>query len=71
MPNRSLYAVEIFCDLWVSLWALAHPTVLSYWESLDADLGVSQLVSGVFGSKTWMTELCRSGGHSQLLARAI
>jgi hypothetical protein len=42
-----------------------------HWESLDADLGVSQLVSGVFGSKTWMTELGRSGGHSQLLARAI
>jgi hypothetical protein len=42
-----------------------------HWESLDADLGVSQLVSGLFGSKTWMTELGRSGGHSQLLARAI
>jgi Protein of unknown function (DUF2442) len=42
-----------------------------HWESLDADLGVSQLVSGVFGSKKWMTELGRSGGHSQLLARAI
>jgi Protein of unknown function (DUF2442) len=42
-----------------------------HWESLDADLGVPQLISGVFGSKTWMTELGRSGGHSQLLARAI
>ena len=30
-----------------------------HWESLDADLGVSQLVSGVFGSKAWMTELDR------------
>ena len=33
-----------------------------HWESLDADLGVSQLVSGLFGSKAWMTELGRQGG---------
>jgi Protein of unknown function (DUF2442) len=42
-----------------------------HWESLDADLGVPQLVSGLFGSKAWMTELGRSGGHSKLLARVI
>ena len=42
-----------------------------HWESLDADLGVPQLVSGLFGSKAWMTELGHSGGHSKLLARAI
>jgi Protein of unknown function (DUF2442) len=33
-----------------------------HWESLDADLGVPQLVSGLFGSKAWMTELGRLGG---------
>ena len=33
-----------------------------HWESLDADLGVAQLVSGLFGSKAWMAELGRHGG---------
>jgi Protein of unknown function (DUF2442) len=42
-----------------------------HWESLDADLGVSQLVAGIFGSKAWMTELGRSGGHSKSLVKAI
>jgi Protein of unknown function (DUF2442) len=42
-----------------------------HWESLDADLGVPQLASGLFGSKAWMTELGRSGGQSKSLARAI
>ena len=36
-----------------------------HWENLDADLGVSQLVSGQFGSKAWMTELGRQGRKVQ------
>ncbi len=42
-----------------------------HWESLDADLGVSQLVSGVFGSKAWMTELGLHDGRSKSLVRVI
>ena len=41
-----------------------------HWESLDADLGVPQLVSGLFGSKAWMTELGRHGGKSKSEAKA-
>ncbi len=41
-----------------------------HWESLDADLGVAQLVSGLFGSKAWMTELGRHGGKSKSEAKA-
>ena len=41
-----------------------------HWESLDADLGVAQLVSGLFGSKAWMTELGRHGGQSKSEAKA-
>lgn len=33
-----------------------------HWEALDADLGVSQLAAGIFGSKTWMSELARLAG---------
>jgi Protein of unknown function (DUF2442) len=28
-----------------------------HWEALDADFGVAQLAAGIFGSKTWMSEL--------------
>ena len=41
-----------------------------HWESLDADLGVVQLVSGLFGSKAWMTELGRYGGQSKSPSKA-
>ena len=41
-----------------------------HWESLDADLGVAQLVLGLFGSKAWMTELGRHGGKSKSLSKA-
>lgn len=41
-----------------------------HWESLDADLSVPQLVSGLFGSKAWMTELGRYGGKSKSEAKA-
>ena len=40
------------------------------WESLDVDLSLPALMTGVFGSKTWMTELGRSGGKSVTEAKA-
>ncbi len=33
-----------------------------HWEGLDVDLSVSGLAAGVFGSKTWMSELARHAG---------
>jgi hypothetical protein len=33
-----------------------------HWEALDADLGVAELASGIFGSKAWMSELARYAG---------
>jgi hypothetical protein len=41
-----------------------------HWESLDVDLGVPQLVAGVFGTKTWMKELGRFGGRAKSTAKA-
>ena len=41
-----------------------------YWKSLDVDLGVPQLVGGIFGTKTWMTELGRLGGQVKSVAKA-
>jgi hypothetical protein len=33
-----------------------------HWESLDVDLGVPQLVAGIFGTQKWMSEMGRQGG---------
>jgi Protein of unknown function (DUF2442) len=40
-----------------------------HWESLDVDLGVPQLVAGIFGTKAWMTELGRLGGQVKSAAK--
>ena len=41
-----------------------------HWPALDVDLTVPGLVSGIFGSKTWMSELGRAGGRQRSPARA-
>ncbi len=33
-----------------------------HWSALDADLSVAGLAVGIFGSKTWMSELARYAG---------
>src|ERR1700680_4482486 len=33
-----------------------------HWEALDVDLSVAGLATGIFGSKTWMSELARHAG---------
>lgn len=44
------------------------------WERLDADLLVSGLVKGVFGSRPWMKEIARElgsrGGRTRTVAKA-
>jgi hypothetical protein len=34
-----------------------------HWESLDVDLGIPEVVAGIFGTKSWMAELGRKGGE--------
>jgi hypothetical protein len=41
-----------------------------HWEALDADLEVSALLAGIFGSKEWMRELGRAGGRVRSDAKA-
>lgn len=42
-----------------------------HWPSLDADLFVPALVSGVFGTRAWMTkELARRAGQTKSPAKA-
>jgi hypothetical protein len=41
-----------------------------HWESLDVDLGVPQLVAGIFGTQKWMSEIGRQGGRVKSEAKA-
>lgn len=41
-----------------------------HWEALDADLSISALVLGIFGSKAWMQEMARRGGAVTSVAKA-
>uniref|UniRef100_B8HJZ9 DUF2442 domain-containing protein n=1 Tax=Cyanothece sp. (strain PCC 7425 / ATCC 29141) TaxID=395961 RepID=B8HJZ9_CYAP4 len=41
-----------------------------HWESLDVDLAVPQLVDGLYGTKSWMTELGRRGGQARSETKA-
>jgi hypothetical protein len=41
-----------------------------HWETLDADFYVSALLTGVFGTKTWMRELGRAGGRVRSEAKS-
>jgi hypothetical protein len=51
----------------VELWS--EGTAL-HWERLDADFRIPALLLGVFGGKTWMSELGRAGGAVTSPAKA-
>ena len=34
-----------------------------HWDRLDADFNIAGLVTGIFGTKAWMSELGRKGGQ--------
>lgn len=48
---------------------MAHGVALR-WPKLDADFTVAGLVSGIFGTRTWMAELGRRGGSVTSEAKA-
>lgn len=41
-----------------------------HWESLDADLSVAGLAHGIFGTRTWTSELARAAGSRTSAAKA-
>ena len=41
-----------------------------HWENLDADLGVTELAAGIFGTKAWMSELARFAGSKTSARKA-
>ena len=41
-----------------------------HWESLDADLLISSLLQGIFGTQRWMREIGRVGGQARSAAKS-
>ena len=41
-----------------------------HWERLDADLLVSSLLQGIFGTRGWMREIGRAGGKARSAAKS-
>ena len=41
------------------------------WEHLDIDLGVVELIAGIYGTHKWMAKLGRKGGSARSEAKAI
>jgi hypothetical protein len=41
-----------------------------HWDRLDADFNIAGLVAGIFGTKAWMSQLGRKGGHTTSPAKA-
>lgn len=41
-----------------------------HWEKLDVDLSIPGLVTGIFGSKDWMSELGKRGGKQSSPTKA-
>ena len=35
------------------------------WEKADIDLGVNEIVNGIFGTQAWMKEIAAKGGRSK------
>jgi len=49
---------------------LAGAGLALHWPSRDADLSLSGLMAGVFGTRSWMTELARRAGRATSPAKA-
>lgn len=40
------------------------------WPKLDVQFSVAGLLAGIFGTRTWMAEIGRAGGHARSLAKS-
>jgi hypothetical protein len=49
---------------------IAGRGVALHWPRLDLDLGVRNLVGGIFGTREWMSELARHAGSRTSAAKA-
>jgi len=71
LPPRLLQGLQDATPAQISKVELTPLGTGLHWEELDADLSVTALASGAFGSKAWMSELARHAGSSTSARKAI
>lgn len=69
-PARRVEELEDASDGEIAAVEIAGAGFGLHWEARDADLTLSGLMNGVFGTKAWMSELARRAGRSRSLAKA-
>ncbi|HYI41497.1 MAG TPA: DUF2442 domain-containing protein [Allosphingosinicella sp.] len=69
-PARRIEELETASDAEIAEVQVAGAGFGLHWPSRDADLTLSGLMNGVFGTRRWMSELARRAGRSTSPAKA-
>jgi uncharacterized protein DUF2442 len=69
-PARRVQALETASDAEIAEVEIAGAGFALHWPARDADLSLSGLMHGSFGTKAWMTELARRAGRTTSPAKA-
>lgn len=69
-PARRVEELESASDAEIAEVEVAGAGFGLHWPSRDADLSLSGLMHGVFGTKAWMSELARRAGRTTSPAKA-
>ena len=69
-PARRVQELESASDAEIAEVEIAGAGFALHWPARDADLSLSGLMHGAFGTKAWMTELARRAGRTTSPAKA-
>jgi hypothetical protein len=69
-PARRIQELEDASDEEIAEVEIAGAGFGLHWPSRDADLSVTGLMNGVFGTRRWMSELARRAGRATSPAKA-
>ena len=69
-PARRIEELETASDVEIAEVQVAGAGFGLHWPSRDADLSISGLMNGVFGTRKWMSELARRAGQATSPAKA-
>lgn len=69
VPRHLLQGLEAAHVRDVANIEILGPGSTLHWETLDVDHGVASLLKGIFGNRTWMSEIGRRGGVAKTPAK--
>ena len=69
-PARRVEELEAATEAEIAEVEIVPPGFALHWPSRDADLSLSGLMHGVFGTRRWMSELARRAGSTTSPAKA-